>query len=128
MLIFYVFAQRVNVALFRPAGGIEQPAQFVEAEIAVCIHKLSLRINDFLYQIVADADIQVFWGFLQNGVDQVFLDDILQNGVFHIVIDVNIVAEQDFVLINDYVVHFDNRAVFSGAAQIAWNAEQRHKA
>ena len=114
---------------------------FVEAEIAVCIHKLSLGINDFLYQIVADADIQVFWGFLQNGVDQIFLDDILQNGVFHIVIDVNIVAEQvfgglellivliaDFVLINDYVVHFDNRAVFSGAAQIAWNAEQRHKA
>lgn len=61
---------------------------------------------------------------MQNGVDQVFLDDI-SKWRFHIVIDVNIVAEQvfgglellivliaDFVLINDYVVHFDNRAVF----------------
>ena len=68
------------------------------------------------------------------------LDDALHNGCFHGIADVKTVAEKalghlqfliilivDFVLIDDDVVHADNRTVAGGAAQVAGNAEQRHK-
>ena len=120
-LVLFIFSGGLLLA---PAGCGQNPAQTLQAEIAVGVQKLRLRINDFAHQIVADADVQLFGSSFNDGIGQFALHQTLQHGIADFVINLQSVAEQtachllllfekhtELLLRYLDVVHFNNRLI-----------------
>ena len=140
MLFNNVAFQRIDVHFFRPAGGAQRLLHQRRVKVSFCVAKVGHAADNLLDQSETDFNVVVFGGFFQNGVGKFFLNNVLQQGVAHIVVNFKIFAEHfvrslnlpvqflgNLILSNDNVINLDNRFVLGGASEIARNAEQRHE-